>query len=61
MWTGIAITFLVILALIGLGAYIVARKAIKIGDKATKQLIKESFKILDKKINTTPNESDKNG
>jgi hypothetical protein len=50
MWTGIAITFLIIVSLIGLGAYIVAKKATKIADKATKQVIKETFNIINKQI-----------
>lgn len=58
MWTGIAIAFLVILGLIALGAYIIAKKATKIANKATKQVIKEAFNILDKKINKPKDESE---
>lgn len=59
MWTAIAITFLVILGLIGLGAYIIAKKAVNIGNKATKQVIKETFSIINKQIDKHQNGKEK--
>jgi hypothetical protein len=50
MWTSIAIAFLVILSLIGIGLYTIAKRATKIADKATKQVIKETFNIINKQI-----------
>ena len=58
MWTVIAITFLTILALIGIGVYIIAKKATKIADKATKQVIKETFNIINKQIDKHQNEKE---
>lgn len=59
MWTAIAITFLVILLFIGLGTYIIARKATKIVNKATKQIIKETFNIVSKQIDKHQNGKEK--